>query len=86
MACLVMYTPPSESDIVNCTVSNRGKQHPNAACVLDNLVPAKLALAEYAVDKCDGHLTDGVSERLCAHHHFHLEDVALRLGHRDDVP
>lgn len=53
--------------------------------VLDNLVAAELGLAVQTVDEADGHLGDGAAHGLGAHHHFHLEGVALALGAGDDL-
>jgi hypothetical protein len=61
--------------------------HPQAQhtlCVLDNLVSTKLALAVQPVHKRDGHLRNRASHGLGAHHHLHLERVALALCLLDD--
>ncbi len=64
---------------------NPSKQLPDALGVPNNLPSTKLALTKDTVDERNWHFTDCVPESACADHHLHLEDVALRLSHGDDV-
>lgn len=53
--------------------------------ILDNLIATKLGLSVHAIDKRNGHLGHRAAHALGAHHHLHLEGVALALRARDDL-
>jgi len=64
---------------------NSSKEQPDTLGVPNNLPSTELALTKDTVDECNWHFTDGIPKSACPDHHLHLEDVALRLSHGDDV-